>query len=111
MKVNNLMLLSLLNKNVQFFHACQLSTKVNNLMLPSLFNKTPSSSMPASSGMVLSSKVKNLMLLSLLNKNFQFFHACQLWHGAEHEGQESYATIPLKEKFPVLPCLPALAWC
>jgi hypothetical protein len=54
-------------------------------------------------------KVNNLMLLSLLTKNFQFFHACQLWHGVEHEGQESCAIIPFKEKFQVLPCLPAPA--
>ncbi len=67
--------------------------------------------MPASSGMVLSTKVNNLLLLSLLNKNFQFFHACQLWHVTEHEGKKSYATIPFKLKFPVLPCLPAPAWC
>ncbi len=31
--------------------------------------------------------VRQPYALSLLNKNFQFFHACQLWHGAEHEGK------------------------
>jgi hypothetical protein len=73
-----------------------LSTKVNNLMPLSLQNKIPSSSILVSSDMLLSMKVNNLMLLSLFNQNFQFFHACQLWHGAELEGQESNATIPFK---------------
>jgi hypothetical protein len=64
-----------------------LSSKVKNLILLSLLNKKISStSMPASSGMVLSTKISNLMPPSLLNKNFQFFHACQIRHGSEHDG-------------------------
>jgi hypothetical protein len=43
--------------------------------------------MPASSDMLLSMKVNNLMLQSFLNKNFHIVHACQLRHGAEHEGK------------------------
>ncbi len=72
-KVKNLMPLSLLNKNFKFFHACQLGTKVNNLMLLSLFNKTPSSSMPASSGMVLSTKVTVETITTDMEKNA---HTC-----------------------------------